>query len=70
MHPKIYPKYKDSSNVLSHLLYSDKGSFSFTSIIFYGNEWSLLLFDILLFSIVDLVSQHYVLAAIVTYIIG
>ncbi|XP_065896707.1 meckelin-like isoform X2 [Dysidea avara] len=52
------------------LLYTDKGSFSFTSIIFYGNEWSLLLFDILLFAIVDLVGQNYVLAAIVTYIIG
>ena len=51
-------------------LYTDKGSFSFTSIIFYGNEWSLFLFDVLLFAIVDLVGQNYVLAAIVTYIIG
>ena len=38
--------------------------------IFYGNEWSLLLFDILVFAIVDLIAQNYVLAAIITYIIG
>jgi len=49
---------------------SDKGSFAFTSLIFYGNEWSLLLFDILLFAIVDLIAQNYVLAAIITFIIG
>ena len=48
----------------------DKGSSSFTSVIFYGNEWSLLLFDILVFAIVDLIAQNYVLAAIITYIIG
>ena len=49
---------------------SDKGSFAFTSVIFYGNEWSLLLFDVLLFAIVDLIAQNYVMAAIITYIIG
>ena len=54
---------------LDHLI-SDKGSFAFTSVIFYGNEWSLLLFDMLLFAIVDLIAQNYVLAAIITYIIG
>lgn len=52
------------------LFYTDKGSFAFTSVIFYGNEWSLLLFDMLLFAIVDLIAQNYVLAAVITYIIG
>ena len=57
-------------SIVTTLSSTDKGSSSFTSVIFYGNEWSLLLFDVLLFAIVDLVSQNFVLAAIITYIIG
>eukprot|EP00731_Ephydatia_muelleri_P007668 Em0004g6a len=50
-------------------LYNDT-SFSFDSILFYGKEWMLLQLDILVFAVVDLVAQNYVLAAIVTLAIS
>ncbi|XP_069494812.1 meckelin-like isoform X2 [Ambystoma mexicanum] len=50
------------------ILYNDdRGLFS--KVLFYGNELVLLLFDILLFSVVDLGAQNFVLAAIITYIV-
>uniref|UniRef100_A0A8D2QSC4 Transmembrane protein 67 n=1 Tax=Zosterops lateralis melanops TaxID=1220523 RepID=A0A8D2QSC4_ZOSLA len=36
-------------------------------VLYYGNETTLLIFDILFFSVVDLASQSFVLAAILTY---
>ena len=44
--------------------------YSFDSVLFYGNEWSLLLLDILVFAVVDLIAESYVLAAIITYIVS
>lgn len=41
---------------------------SFTDVLYYGNETTLLIFDILFFSVVDLASQSFVLAAILTYL--
>lgn len=41
---------------------------SFTRTLFYGVEWSLLLFDLLLFAVVDMAATDYVLAAIITYL--
>lgn len=41
---------------------------SFNDVLYYGNETTLLIFDILFFSIVDLASQNFVLAAILTYL--
>ncbi|XP_007887413.2 meckelin-like [Callorhinchus milii] len=41
----------------------------FSNAIYYGHELVLLLFDALLFSVVDLGTQNYVLAAIITYIV-
>ena len=49
--------------------HSDPGC-SFDSVLFYGNEWALLQLDILVFAVVDLLSQSYVLAAIITYLIS
>lgn len=42
---------------------------SFTSALLYGVEWSLLLFDILLFAVVDMAASDYILAAVVTYFV-
>lgn len=41
---------------------------SFDAILFYGNEPTLLVFDILLFCIVDLIAMDYILAAIITFL--
>ncbi|XP_064640211.1 meckelin-like isoform X2 [Lineus longissimus] len=47
--------------------YNDNGH-SFDAILFYGNEPTLLVFDILLFCIVDLIAMDYILAAIITFL--
>ncbi|XP_054716868.1 meckelin-like [Uloborus diversus] len=47
--------------------YNDDGR-SFSSVLFYGNETVLLLFDVLLFSVIDLASSDFVLAAVLTFI--
>uniref|UniRef100_A0A8B9DI03 Transmembrane protein 67 n=2 Tax=Anser cygnoides TaxID=8845 RepID=A0A8B9DI03_ANSCY len=49
------------------IFYNDEGH-SFDDVLYYGNETTLLIFDILFFSIVDLASQSFVLAAILTYL--
>lgn len=54
-----------SNPVDRSFLYNDT-SFSFDSMLFYGKEWMLLQLDILVFAVVDLVAQDYILAAIVT----
>ncbi|OXB79904.1 UNVERIFIED_CONTAM: hypothetical protein H355_000934 [Colinus virginianus] len=49
------------------IFYNDEGH-SFSEVLYYGNETTLLIFDILFFSVVDLASQSFVLAAILTYL--
>uniref|UniRef100_A0A8C3K581 Transmembrane protein 67 n=1 Tax=Calidris pygmaea TaxID=425635 RepID=A0A8C3K581_9CHAR len=49
------------------IFYNDEGQ-SFSDVLYYGNETTLLIFDVLFFSIVDLASQSFVLAAILTYL--
>uniref|UniRef100_A0A3Q3W6K8 Uncharacterized protein n=1 Tax=Mola mola TaxID=94237 RepID=A0A3Q3W6K8_MOLML len=41
---------------------------SFSDVLFYGNEATLLIFETLFFSVVDLGSQSFVLAAVLTYV--
>ncbi|XP_010883024.1 meckelin isoform X2 [Esox lucius] len=48
------------------IFYNDD-SHSFSDILFYGNEATLLIFDTLFFCVVDLGAQSFVLAAILTY---
>ena len=40
---------------------------SFTETLFYGHEWSLFSLEVLLFTVVDLAAQNYVLAAVITF---
>ncbi|XP_078488655.1 meckelin-like [Ciona intestinalis] len=49
--------------------YNDPGN-SFTNVLFYGNEFALLLFEVLLFNIIDYSQQNFPLAAILTYMCG
>ena len=56
------------------LLACDNGSsilpdpgYSFTEVLFYGHEWSLFSLEVLLFAVVDLAAQNYVLAAVITF---
>ncbi|PIK39447.1 putative meckelin [Apostichopus japonicus] len=50
-------------------LFNDDGH-SFDQALFFGHESTLLLFELLLFCVVDLMFQNYLLAGIVTYIIS
>ncbi|KAG7470031.1 hypothetical protein MATL_G00135210 [Megalops atlanticus] len=49
------------------LFYNDE-SHSFSDVLYYGNEATLLIFDMLFFCVVDLGSQNFVLAAVLTYL--
>ncbi|KAJ3597256.1 hypothetical protein NHX12_000784 [Muraenolepis orangiensis] len=49
------------------IFYNDE-SHSFSDVLFYGNEATILIFDTLFFCVVDLGSQSFVLAAILTYV--
>ncbi|XP_061531244.1 meckelin-like [Phycodurus eques] len=49
------------------IFYNDEGH-SFGDVLFYGNEGTLLIFDTLFFCVVDLASQNFVLAAVLTYV--
>ena len=44
--------------------------FNFDSLLFYGSGWGLFQFDLLVFAVIDLLSESYVLAAVVAFIIG
>ena len=50
------------------IFYNDDGR-SFNSILFYGNEWTLMLFDLLMFAFVDSLAQDFVLAGVITYLV-
>ncbi|XP_076448752.1 meckelin-like [Babylonia areolata] len=50
------------------IFYKDNGH-SFDQVLFYGNEMSLMLFDILLFCMVDLIWQNYVLDGVIVFLI-
>ncbi|KAL7984184.1 hypothetical protein Chor_002754 [Crotalus horridus] len=49
------------------IFYNDEGH-SFSNILYYGNETTLLIFDMLFFAIVDMAAQNFVLAAVLTYL--
>ncbi|XP_016343558.1 meckelin isoform X2 [Sinocyclocheilus anshuiensis] len=49
------------------IFYNDD-SHSFADVLFYGNEAVLLIFDTLFFCVVDLSSQNFILAAVLTYL--
>uniref|UniRef100_A0A8B9K4Q3 Transmembrane protein 67 n=1 Tax=Astyanax mexicanus TaxID=7994 RepID=A0A8B9K4Q3_ASTMX len=49
------------------IFYNDD-SYSFSDVLFYGNESTLLVFDTLFFCVVDIGSQSFVLASVLTYL--
>ncbi|XP_055968653.1 meckelin [Sorex fumeus] len=49
------------------IFYNDE-SYSFSSVLYYGNEGVLLIFDLLFFCVVDLACQNFILAACLTYL--
>ncbi|XP_072855213.2 meckelin [Pogona vitticeps] len=49
------------------IFYNDEGH-SFSDVLYYGNEATLLTFDMLFFTIVDMATQSFVLAAVLTYL--
>lgn len=49
------------------IFYNDE-SHSFSSVLYYGNEATLLIFDLLFFCVVDLACQNFVLASFLTYL--
>lgn len=55
-------------NLFALCFFSPDDSHSFAEVLFYGNEATLLIFDTLFFCVVDLGSQNYILAAVLTYV--
>lgn len=53
-----------------HKTYLSDSGHSFDAILFYGHEFTLIIFDIMVFSFVDLFTQDFLVAAIVTYFVG
>ncbi|XP_067651968.1 meckelin-like [Haliotis asinina] len=51
------------------ILYNDNGH-SFDQVLFIGNESSLIIFDTLLFCIIDLIATDFVLAGVITYLVS
>nr|XP_045361402.1 meckelin isoform X3 [Camelus bactrianus] len=49
------------------IFYNDEG-YSFSSVLYYGNEATLLIYDLLFFCVVDLACQNFILAACLTYL--
>lgn len=49
------------------IFYNDE-SHSFSSVLYYGNEATLLIFDLLFFCVVDLACQNFILASFLTYL--
>ncbi|XP_060631585.2 meckelin [Anolis sagrei] len=49
------------------IFYNDEGH-SFSDVLYYGNESVLLIFDLLFFTVVDMATQSFVLAAVLTYL--
>ena len=66
---KNYFKFQDTSITDKAIFYKDSGH-SFDALLFYGHEFTLLTFDIMIFSFVDLFVQNFLLAGIVTYFVG
>ena len=50
-------------------LIADPG-FNFDNLLFYGSGWALFQFDLLVFAVVDLLAESYVLAAVVTLVVS
>ncbi|XP_078397364.1 meckelin [Cetorhinus maximus] len=49
------------------IFYNDE-NFTFTDVLYYGNESTLLIFDTLFFCVVDIAAQNFILAAFLTYV--
>ncbi|KAM9689582.1 meckelin isoform 1-T1 [Dama dama] len=49
------------------IFYNDEG-YSFSSVLYYGNESTLLIYDLMFFCVVDLACQNFILAAFLTYL--
>ena len=43
---------------------------SFDQVLFYGNEMTLLLFDMLTFCIADYICMNYIVAGVITYLLS
>ncbi|XP_011834071.1 PREDICTED: meckelin [Mandrillus leucophaeus] len=57
---------REAENLCSPFLI-DEG-YSFSSVLYYGNEATLLVFDLLFFCVVDLACQNFILASFLTYL--
>ena len=50
------------------LLFLIDESYSFSSVLYYGNEATLLIYDLMFFCVVDLACQNFILASFLTYL--
>ncbi len=62
-------EFQDTSLTDKAVFYTDS-SHSFDSVLLYGHEFSLTVFDMVLFVFVDLIAQDFLLAGIITYFVA
>jgi len=62
-------EFQDASVTDKAVFYTDK-HLSFSSVLLYGHEFSLTFFDLVLFIFVDVLAEDFLLAGIVTFIVG
>ena len=62
-------EFQDTSISEKAIFFKDSGH-SFDAVLFYGHEFSLVIFDIMVFSFVDLFAQDFLLAGIVTFLVA
>ncbi|KRX87863.1 Meckelin [Trichinella pseudospiralis] len=60
-------EFQDTSNC--SIFYRDPSETAFSNLFFYGNEAKLMIFDVMLFTFVDMIVKNYTIAAFVAYIV-
>ena len=55
-------------HLLNCLFFLIDEGYSFSSVLYYGNEATLLIYDLMFFCVVDLACQNFILAAFLTYL--
>ncbi len=57
-------------NRLLIYLFSDPSEIAYSRTLVYGNEWTHLSFELLIFCLIDLIAHNFILAAAITYMVS
>ena len=62
-------EFQDATITEKAVFYSDSGH-SFDAVLLYGHEFALTMFDMMVFLFVDLFAEDFLLAGIITFVVG